>query len=114
MRTRVFEPLGMKATTFDYARALKGNHAFPPAPDIDGKPAKAAMEINYAVIPLRPAGAAWSNVRDLLKYVTAELGEGVWGRLRLVVETGLSRPSAGIRSRLADPTAARRLHADPR
>ena len=22
-----FEPLGMKATTFDYARALKGNHA---------------------------------------------------------------------------------------
>jgi CubicO group peptidase (beta-lactamase class C family) len=77
MRTRVFEPLGMKATTFDYARALKGNHAFPHAPDIDGKPARAVMEINYAIIPLRPAGAAWSNVRDLLRYVSAELAEGV-------------------------------------
>jgi CubicO group peptidase (beta-lactamase class C family) len=77
MRTRVFEPLGMKATTFDYASALKGNHAFPHAPDIDGKPAKAVMEINYDIIPFRPAGAAWSNVRDLLKYVTAELGGGV-------------------------------------
>ena len=27
MQTQVFEPLGMKATTFDYARALAGNHA---------------------------------------------------------------------------------------
>ena len=77
MRTRVFEPLGMKATTFDYAKALKGNHAFPHAPDIDGKPAKGVMEINYNVIPLRPAGAGWSNVRDLLRYVSAELAEGV-------------------------------------
>jgi CubicO group peptidase (beta-lactamase class C family) len=77
MRTRVFEPLGMKATTFDYARALKGNHATAHAPDIDGKPARAVMEINYAIIPLRPAGAAWSSVRDMLRYVSFELAEGV-------------------------------------
>ena len=25
----IFAPLGMNATTFDYARALKGNHATP-------------------------------------------------------------------------------------
>jgi CubicO group peptidase (beta-lactamase class C family) len=77
MRTRVFEPLGMKATTFDYARALKGNHATGHAPDIDGKPARAVMEINYAVIPLRPAAAAWSSVRDMLRYVSVELAEGL-------------------------------------
>src|SRR5262249_37091242 len=76
MRTRVFEPLGMKATTFDYARAQRGNHALPYAPDIDGKAAPAAMEINYAVIPLRPAGAAWSSVRDVLRSVQMELAEG--------------------------------------
>ena len=76
MRTRVFEPLGMQATTFDFAKALKGNHASPHAPDIDGKPSKAVMEVNYAVIPLRPAGAAWSNIQDMLKYVSAELAEG--------------------------------------
>ena len=76
MRTRVFEPLGMNSTTFNYARALKGNHASPHAPDIDGNPAPAVMELNYAIIPLRPAGAAWSSVRDLLKYVQMELADG--------------------------------------
>ena len=76
MKTRVFDPLGMKVTTFDFARALRGNHAMPYAPDIDGKMAAAVMEINYAAIPMRPAGAAWSSVRDVLKYVQMELDEG--------------------------------------
>ena len=77
MDAQVFNPLGMKATTFDYARAQAGDHATPHAPDIDGKTAHAVMELNYAVIPLRPAGAAWSNVRDMLHYVQMELNEGV-------------------------------------
>ncbi len=77
MRTLVFVPLGMNRTTFDYAKALKGDHASPHAPDIDGKPAKALMEVNYAAIPLRPAGGVWSSVNDLLKYVSVELAEGL-------------------------------------
>lgn len=76
MRTRVFSPLGMTATTFDYRRAGSGNHASPHAPDIDGKPARAVMEVNYSIIPLRPAGAGWSSVRDMLRYVAMELAEG--------------------------------------
>jgi CubicO group peptidase (beta-lactamase class C family) len=76
MQSYVFAPLGMKATTFDYARALAGNHASPHSPDVDGKPAKALMSVNYAAIPVRPAGAAWSSVRDMLKYVSMELAEG--------------------------------------
>jgi CubicO group peptidase (beta-lactamase class C family) len=76
MRTLVFEPLGMRATTFDYAEALAGNHAAPHAPDIDGNPAVAAMDLNYSVIHVRPAGAAWSSVHDMLKYVEMELAEG--------------------------------------
>jgi CubicO group peptidase (beta-lactamase class C family) len=74
--TRVFGPLGMKATTFDYAAALRGDHAMPHSPDVDGKPARAVMEVNYAILPQRPAGAAWSNVRDMLAYITMELAEG--------------------------------------
>ncbi|MFH1808061.1 MAG: serine hydrolase domain-containing protein [Pseudomonadota bacterium] len=77
MQTRVFGPLGMKSTSFDYARVLRGNHAMPHAPDIDGKPAAAVMELNYSILPLRPAGAAWSNIHDLLAYVAMELAEGV-------------------------------------
>ena len=76
MRTGVFEPLGMSATTLDFARALAGNHASAHAPDVDGKPALAVMDINYAVIPVRPAGGAWSSVRDMLKYVQMEIDEG--------------------------------------
>ena len=76
MQTRVFDPLGMKATTFDYAAALRGDHAMPHSPDIDGKPSRAVMELNYSIIPVRPAGAAWSNVHDVLRYVAMELAEG--------------------------------------
>jgi CubicO group peptidase (beta-lactamase class C family) len=76
MRTRVFQPLGMQATTFDFARALAANHATAHAPTIDGKTAKAVMDLNYAVIPVRPAGGGWSSVRDMLRYVQMELDNG--------------------------------------
>jgi CubicO group peptidase (beta-lactamase class C family) len=77
MATRVFAPLGMNATTFDYARALRGNHAEAHGPGFDMKPARAVMELNYSIIPMRPAGAGWSSVRDMLKYVRMELDEGL-------------------------------------
>ena len=76
MSTRVFRPLGMTSTTFDFKQALAGNHATAHAPDVDGKPALAAMDVNYSVIPVRPAGGGWSSVRDMLKYVQMELDEG--------------------------------------
>jgi len=77
MQTLVFDPLGMKSTTFDFKRALRANHAGAHATDIDGKPAVGVMGLNYAVIPVRPAGGAWSSVRDVLKYVQMELASGL-------------------------------------
>jgi CubicO group peptidase (beta-lactamase class C family) len=76
MQTVVFNPLGMKDTTFDFAKALKGDHAMPASPDIDGKMAMALMSANYSVLPARPAGAAWSSVNDMMKYVSMELANG--------------------------------------
>jgi CubicO group peptidase (beta-lactamase class C family) len=76
MQSYVFDPLGMKETTFDMKRALSGNHAGSHSPDVDGKTAKAMTAINDAVIPARPAGGAWSSVNDMLKYVSMELAEG--------------------------------------
>jgi CubicO group peptidase (beta-lactamase class C family) len=109
MRTRVFEPLGMKATTFDYAKALRGNHAWSHSPDVDGKPAKAAMEIDYSVIPLLPAGAAWSSVRDVLAYVTMELAEGTLPNGQRYIVRPHRRGPAGCRvPRSADRRARRR------
>ncbi|HEU4953883.1 MAG TPA: serine hydrolase domain-containing protein, partial [Gemmatimonadales bacterium] len=76
MQDLVFDPLGMRATTFDYAAALGGNHAMPHSQDVEGQVKPALMDLNYSIIPVRPAGAAWSDVRDMLAYVAMELAEG--------------------------------------
>ena len=77
MQAEVFDPLGMTATTFDFARALAANHAGAYGLDVDGAVVPAVMDANYSVIPVRPAGGAWSNVRDLLRVVEMELARGV-------------------------------------
>jgi CubicO group peptidase (beta-lactamase class C family) len=76
MQTYVFDPLQMTSTTFDSHRALAANHAGSHSQDVDSRTAKAMTAINDAIIPARPAGGAWSSVRDMLKYVSMELAEG--------------------------------------
>ena len=91
MQKMVFDPLGMRETTFDFKRALGGDHASPHDRNIaDGKLAVAAMGFNYAVRPYRPAGGAWSSAHDLIKYVENELRLGkLSDGTRLVSETNL-------------------------
>jgi len=76
MQSRVFGPLGMKSTTLDFKRAQTGDFAKPHSFDVDLKPSLAVHELNYSVIPVRPAGGVWSTVNDMLKYVQMELAEG--------------------------------------
>ncbi|HEY6369240.1 MAG TPA: serine hydrolase domain-containing protein [Candidatus Sulfotelmatobacter sp.] len=76
MQEKIFDPLGMKSTTFDYARALAGKHASPHGDDVDGKPTVASMAINYSIVPARPAGAVWTSSADLIRYVQDELSQG--------------------------------------
>src|SRR5205823_3242429 len=61
---------------FDFARAQKSNHARPHGLDVDGKPAIGKMDLNYAVVPVRPAGGMWTSVHDLSRYVMMELAGG--------------------------------------
>ncbi len=77
MNERIFTPLGMTSTTFDYARALAGDHASPHAFDADGKPAPGPMDFNYSIRPYRPAGGAWSSAHDMIRYVQNEITQGV-------------------------------------
>jgi CubicO group peptidase (beta-lactamase class C family) len=76
MQEKVFNPLGMHETTFDYAKALAGNHASPHSLDLNGVPTLASMDFNYTGVPTRPAGAAWSSAHDMIKYVENELALG--------------------------------------
>ncbi len=76
MQAKVFGPLHMTHTTFDFATALAGNHASPHDTDADGKTVPASMDINYSVVPLRPAGGMWTSAHDLASYLMMELALG--------------------------------------
>jgi len=76
MQSRVFGPLGMTETTFDFDRALKGDRALAYDFDADGKMGTAPIDIDRSIVPLRPAGGAWSTVHDVAKYVAMELASG--------------------------------------
>src|SRR5260370_18649694 len=98
MGQKIFDPLGMKATTFDMARALRSNHASPHGDDIDGKPAVASMAFNYSVMPHRPAGGVWTSAHDLIRYVQLELAQGKLpdGKQLVSAENLLARRSPQI------------------
>jgi len=77
MQSLVFDPLGMTNSTFDYARAQSGNFARPHSFDVDHSVVVVDMGLNDTIVASRPAGAAWSTVNDLLKYVQMEIDRGV-------------------------------------
>src|SRR5688572_20248827 len=77
MRTKVFEPLGMTTTTFDFAKAMKGDFARPHGDDVDGRVTVARMDPNYSIVPVRPAGGVWTSARELARYVEMELAKGM-------------------------------------
>lgn len=76
MQALVFDPLGMRSTTFDYAKAQTGNFARPHGFNMDHAVQVMGMGLNDTIKASRPAGAAWSTVNDLLKYVQMEIDRG--------------------------------------
>jgi CubicO group peptidase (beta-lactamase class C family) len=76
MRSKVFGPLGMTRTTFDFPAALGVNFASPHGNDVDGKTTPARMDMNYSIVPVRPAGGMWTSARELSKYIQMELALG--------------------------------------
>ncbi|HKA25486.1 MAG TPA: serine hydrolase domain-containing protein [Candidatus Eisenbacteria bacterium] len=90
MRTKVFAPLGMTTSTFDFAKAMRGDHASSHGDDVDGKQALARMDRAYSVYPFRPAGGLWTSANELAKYVEMELAKGMLPNgKRLVSEENL-------------------------
>lgn len=100
MQERVFTPLGMTNTHFSFARALKANHASPHGLDLDGRTALASHDLAYSIVPFRPAGGAWSTVRDMTRYAQLELGRGVLPEGKRVVSEAnlLERRKHGVPS----------------
>ena len=76
MQCKVLDPLGMRRSTFDFSRAMRGDSARPHDVDIDGNPVVGDMALNYTIVPLRPAGGLWTSAHDLSQYVLMELANG--------------------------------------
>lgn len=89
MQSYIFDPLGMRDTTFSMSKALSGDHADPSGLGLDGKATMVAQVLNEAFYPYRPAGGAWSSPHDVARYAQLELGEGVLDGKRIVSAANL-------------------------
>lgn len=76
MREKIFRPLGMDRTTFSFPEALGRDHASPHSWDMSQRNVPIEMALNHSIIPVRPAGGAWSSARDYARYVRLELARG--------------------------------------
>ncbi|WP_172448523.1 serine hydrolase domain-containing protein [Caulobacter mirabilis] len=77
MQDRVFGPLGMRRSTFDFDRAMRGNYARLHGVTPLGDLAVVEPARDRQMHAVRPTGGAWSNVDDLLAYVRMELAGGL-------------------------------------
>ena len=76
MQQHVFTPLGMRNTTFDMARAMRGNYAPPHATDLSDQVRAMSNDRNHFVVPRRPSGGVWTSAADFARYVQMEANAG--------------------------------------
>ncbi|MBF0208448.1 MAG: serine hydrolase [Oligoflexia bacterium] len=72
----VFSPLKMDHTVLDTESAYKSGAASPHEQDYNDETKILSPDISDGVYSLAPAGAIWSTVEDLAKYVLMELNDG--------------------------------------
>jgi CubicO group peptidase (beta-lactamase class C family) len=78
MRERVLGPIGMTSSTFDPAQALaSGDYALPHAAGMSGQVRPLAPRSEHVFAAVAPAGALWSNAREMARYLQTELSGGV-------------------------------------
>lgn len=99
MRELVLGPLGMKDTVFEIRETATKEAASPHAVGFNGQAEALPLAIEGGVSSVAPAGAAWSNVLDLARYLLVELGEGSLpdGTRVIGKETLLRRRQKGIK-----------------
>ncbi len=79
MQTRIFDPIGMTSTTFDFeAVGLRDRMAVPHSAYLIEpyyRPVPLSMEA--VLIPVAPAGLAWSTVEDMARFMIMLMNGGV-------------------------------------
>jgi len=98
MEERIFSPLDMESTTFDYDEAESENWARPHSRGFGGPVQPVPMDWNSVVYPYRPAGGAWSTAHDMALYALDELRQGkrADGSVFVSAENLLKRRERGV------------------
>ena len=78
IQDRVFAPIGMTSATlsFDEVQA-SNNYGTPHSLNLDFEYYPVPLRLEIFVTPVAPAGAVWSNVLDMGRYLITELNQGV-------------------------------------
>lgn len=100
MHANIFGPIGMKSTTLSIAAARRAEHAMPHGEAIDGTVHPFPLAVEEFVTPVRPAGASWSNLHDMERYVLTEMAKGVTPEGKRVISEAnlLERRKPRVRS----------------
>ena len=78
LHERILGPLGMTHSTFDFEAVLaNGDYALPHAVDLSGNLRSLPLNVERGLLPYRPAGALWSNAREMARYLQTELARGI-------------------------------------
>lgn len=78
LQKRVLDPIGMPNTTFSFEQVTASdNYATPHGLNMFGDYYILPMDIEKLLLQIAPAGALWSNARDMARYMITELNEGV-------------------------------------
>jgi CubicO group peptidase (beta-lactamase class C family) len=90
---RVWDPIGMSSSTFAASAAEhSGDVATPHGRRLDYTLVPLSADLEELTAPFAPAGGAWSNARDMARYLQTELAVGVApDGARIVSEAGLTK-----------------------
>ena len=78
MQQRVFDPIGMENTTFRFDEVeADPDHATPHGVNVLFEYHPIPLSTEELLTPIAPAGASWSNVRDMARYLITEMNQGV-------------------------------------
>jgi CubicO group peptidase (beta-lactamase class C family) len=89
MQSEVLRPIGMSSTALALADAERRLHARPHGRSLRFDPERIPTSIERGVDSVMPAGGAWSNVRDISRWLLLELGKGTLDGKRVVSEANL-------------------------
>lgn len=89
LRSRILEPLGMRATTLDFAAATRSDYASPHGRKLDLAAQAMPPSADDFVAWVAPSGGAWSNAEDMAKVLRLELARGQLDGKRIISEENL-------------------------